>query len=41
MDKVEVKEVFYSMDPKVFHAKTEVTFKGKKPFVVLDKFVLA
>ena len=39
MDKVEVQEVFYSMSPKIFHAKTEVTFTGKKPFVILDKFV--
>ena len=41
MDSVAVKEVFYSMSPKVFLAKTEVTFTGKKPFVVLDKFVCA
>ena len=39
MDSVELKEVFYSMSPNIFLAKTEVTFKGKKPFIVLDKFV--
>ena len=39
MQSVELKEVFYSMSPKIFLAKTEVTFKGKKPFIVLDKFV--
>ena len=40
MESVEVKEVFYSMSPKIFLAKTEVTFKGKKPFIVLDSFEL-
>jgi len=41
MESVELKEVFCSMSPKVFLAKTEVTFVGKKPFIVLDKFVCA
>ena len=40
IEKAEVKEVFYSMSPNIFLAKTEVTFKGKKPFVILDRFVL-
>merc|ERR1711934_294325 len=40
MESVEVKEVFYSMSPKIFLAKTEVTFKGKKPFIILDSFEL-
>ena len=39
MEAVELKEVFCSMSPKVFLAKTEVTFVGKKPFIILDKFV--
>jgi len=40
MESVEVKEVFYSMSPKIFLAKTQITFKGKKePLIVLDKFV--
>ena len=41
MENVELKEVFYSMSPKVFLAKTEVSFVGKKPFIVLDKFICA
>ena len=41
MDKVEVKEVFYSMSPNIFLAKTEVTFTGKPPFIVLDRFTVA
>jgi len=40
MDSVQVKEVFYSLDPMVFLAKTEVQFTGKEPFVILDKFEL-
>jgi len=41
MENVSVKEVFYSMSPKIFLAKTEVTFKGKSPFTVVDRFELA
>jgi hypothetical protein len=41
MDHVNLEEIFYTMNEKIFLCKVEIKFKNKgKPFIVLDRILL-